>query len=66
MLPVTPLQNSNWVFNPDVIETIAVPQESLSAYLSVTPWYWYDASKFIAIVDQNNSTTEGVGEQDWN
>lgn len=66
MLPVTPLQNSNWVFNPDVIETIAVPQESLSAYLSVAPWYWYDASKFIAIVDQNNSTTEGVGEQDWN
>ena len=65
MLPVAPPWTNSWVFSSDVIETIAVPQASLTTYLATAPWSWYPASKYIAIVNQDNSTTEGVGEQDW-
>ena len=65
MRPVTPPQAEGWVFNPNSIDSFAVPKPSLETYQSTEPWSWYDPDKFIVIVD-DDATTEGVGEEEWN
>ena len=66
LLPATPPQSDYVVFNPNTIQTVYVPEASLDAYRNTEPWSWLGYDRFMAIVVRDQSTTEGVGEEDWN
>ncbi|MCR5842134.1 MAG: leucine-rich repeat domain-containing protein [Bacteroidales bacterium] len=66
LLPTTPPWTNSWVFNSNYITSITVPEAALGLYRTTAPWSWYNQAIFSVIADKNDTTTEGVGEEDWN